>query len=75
LREQYFEATHQTSPAAVISGYGFEVQEAHSKASILEDLSAFLEPTNPIQVIQIETAQDENAVVLDQFFTFLKTNA
>ncbi len=75
LREQYFEATHQTSPAAVIRGYGFEVQEAHSKATILEDLSAFLEPTNPIQVIQIETAQDENAVVLDQFFTFLKTNA
>jgi 2-succinyl-5-enolpyruvyl-6-hydroxy-3-cyclohexene-1-carboxylate synthase len=75
LREQYFEATHQTSPAAVIRGYGFEVQEAHSKASIFEDLSAFLNPTNPIQIIQIETAQDENAAVLDQFFNFLKTTA
>jgi len=75
LREQYFEATHQTSPAAVIRGYGFEVQEAHSKASIFEDLSAFLNPTNPIQILQIETTQDENAAVLDQFFTFLKTNA
>jgi 2-succinyl-5-enolpyruvyl-6-hydroxy-3-cyclohexene-1-carboxylate synthase len=75
LREQYFEATHQTSPAAVIRGYGFEVQEAHSKASIFEDLSAFLNPTNPIQILQIETAQDENAAVLDQFFNFLKTTA
>jgi hypothetical protein len=51
------------------------VQEAHSKASIFEDLSAFLNPTNPIQILQIETAQDENAAVLDQFFTFLKTTA
>jgi 2-succinyl-5-enolpyruvyl-6-hydroxy-3-cyclohexene-1-carboxylate synthase len=75
LREQYFEATHQTSPASVIRGYGFEVQEAHSKASIFEDLSAFLNPTNPIQILQFETAQDENAVVLDQFFNFLKTTA
>jgi 2-succinyl-5-enolpyruvyl-6-hydroxy-3-cyclohexene-1-carboxylate synthase len=75
LREQYFEATHQTSPAAVIRGYGFEVLEAHSKASIFEDLSAFLNPTNPIQILQIETAQDENAAVLDQFFNFLKTTA
>lgn len=75
LREQYFEATHQTSPAAVIRGYGFEVQEAHSKASIFEDLSAFLNPKNQIQIIQIETAQDENAAVLDHFFNFLKTTA
>jgi 2-succinyl-5-enolpyruvyl-6-hydroxy-3-cyclohexene-1-carboxylate synthase len=75
LREQYFEATHQTSPAAVIRGYGFEVLECHSKSGILENLAQFLDAKNPIQILQIETAQDENAAVLDQFFTFLKTNA
>lgn len=75
LREQYFEATHQTSPAAVIRGYGFEVLECYAKSEILQNLAHFLDAKNPIQILQIETAQDENAVVLEHFFKFLNTNA
>jgi 2-succinyl-5-enolpyruvyl-6-hydroxy-3-cyclohexene-1-carboxylate synthase len=75
LREQYFEATHQTSPAAVIRGFGFEVLECRSKSGILENLAQFLDAKNPIQILQIETAQEENAAILEQFFKFLNTNA
>lgn len=72
LRQQYFEATHSTSPAAVIRGYGFEVLECESKNEVADTMRSFLAAENPIQILQIQTAQNENAAVLDQFFTFLK---
>jgi 2-succinyl-5-enolpyruvyl-6-hydroxy-3-cyclohexene-1-carboxylate synthase len=75
LRQQYFEATHSTSPAAVIRGYGFEVLECSNKSEVSAMITDFLSAANSIQILQIQTAQNENAAVLDQFFTFLKSNS
>lgn len=72
LRSQYFEAVHNTSPASVIKGFGFEVLECAAKQELHEVLFKFINEQNGTQILQIQTAQAENAQTLDQFFQFLK---
>jgi 2-succinyl-5-enolpyruvyl-6-hydroxy-3-cyclohexene-1-carboxylate synthase len=72
LRSQYFEAVHNTSPATVIKGFGFEVLECAAKQELHEVLFKFINEQNGTQILQIQTAQAENAQTLDQFFQFLK---
>ena len=72
LRSQYFEAEHNTSPAAVIRGYGFEVLECAAKKELPEVLLKFISTQGGAQILEIQTAQAENAQTLEHFFQFLK---
>jgi 2-succinyl-5-enolpyruvyl-6-hydroxy-3-cyclohexene-1-carboxylate synthase len=72
LRAQYFEATHQKSPGKIAEGYGFEVQYLSDKSQLEDSISTFLARTDGPQIIEIKTAQDQNAQVLQDFFNFVK---
>ena len=71
LRSHYFEATHQVSPAQILRGFGFEVMECTSKKELDKVLSTFMNNQNNAQILQIQTAQAENAKTLNHFFHFL----
>lgn len=71
LRKQYFEAEHQQSPGKIAMGYGFEVQFHDTKNNLHATLQDFLEQ-NTIQILEIQTKQDGNAQVLQDFFNFVK---
>ena len=70
LRAQYFEATHQKSPGKIAEGYGFEVQYCVEQQELIPTLVRFLE--NGQQFLEIQTHQDGNAQVLQDFFNFVK---
>jgi 2-succinyl-5-enolpyruvyl-6-hydroxy-3-cyclohexene-1-carboxylate synthase len=72
LRAQYFEATHQKSPGQIAAGYGFEVQYLSDKTKLEDSISTFLARTEGPQIVEITTAQDQNAQVLQDFFNFVK---
>jgi 2-succinyl-5-enolpyruvyl-6-hydroxy-3-cyclohexene-1-carboxylate synthase len=72
LRAQYFEATHQKSPGQIAAGYGFEVQYLSDKTKLEDSISTFLMRTEGPTIIEITTAQDQNAQVLQDFFNFVK---
>ncbi|MFM6947285.1 MAG: 2-succinyl-5-enolpyruvyl-6-hydroxy-3-cyclohexene-1-carboxylic-acid synthase [Flavobacteriales bacterium] len=72
LRSQYFEAVHNTSPAAVVRGYGFEVLECSEKQKLHKDLMQFMADQTEAQVLQIQTDSAANAATLDHFFQFIK---
>ena len=72
LRAQYFEATHQKSPGKIAEGYGFEVQYLSDKSKLDATISTFLALTQGPQILEITTAQNQNAQVLQDFFNFVK---
>ncbi|MDP4595615.1 MAG: 2-succinyl-5-enolpyruvyl-6-hydroxy-3-cyclohexene-1-carboxylic-acid synthase [Crocinitomicaceae bacterium] len=72
LRAQYFEATHQKSPGKIAEGYGFEVQYLSDKSKLDATISTFLALTEGLQILEITTAQNQNAQVLQDFFNFVK---
>ena len=72
LRAQYFEATHQKSPGKIAEGYGFEVQYLSDKSKLDATISTFLALTEGPQILEITTAQNQNAQVLQDFFNFVK---
>jgi 2-succinyl-5-enolpyruvyl-6-hydroxy-3-cyclohexene-1-carboxylate synthase len=72
LRAQYFEATHQKSPGKIAEGYGFEVLYVSDKSKLEDSISTFLTRTEGPQILEITTAQDQNAQVLQDFFNFVK---
>jgi 2-succinyl-5-enolpyruvyl-6-hydroxy-3-cyclohexene-1-carboxylate synthase len=72
LCAQYFEATHQKSPGKIAEGYGFEVQFLSDKTKLENTISTFLGRTDGPQILEITTAQDQNAQVLQDFFNFVK---
>ncbi|MFM8595998.1 MAG: 2-succinyl-5-enolpyruvyl-6-hydroxy-3-cyclohexene-1-carboxylic-acid synthase [Flavobacteriales bacterium] len=74
LRSQYFEAVHNTSPAAVVRGFGFEVLECSEKQKLHKDLMQFMEDHSEVQLLQIQTDSAANAPTLDHFFQFIKQN-
>ena len=72
LRAQYFEATHQKSPGKIAEGYGFEVRYLSDKSKLDATISTFLALTEGPQILEITTAQNQNAQVLQDFFNFVK---
>jgi 2-succinyl-5-enolpyruvyl-6-hydroxy-3-cyclohexene-1-carboxylate synthase len=72
LRGQYFEATHQKSPGKIAEGYGFEVQYLSDKTKLDATISTFLARKEGPQILEVATAQNHNAQVLQDFFNFVK---
>jgi len=72
--ETYFEATHQTNAAGIAATFGVEYQKVDSTQTLATALAGFFESgkTAP-QLLEIDTPQHQNAVLLKQYFEHLKT--
>ncbi len=72
-RERYFEAKQQKSPAAIAQAFGLETKTLTSLEELTEYLPLFLDPSCKVQLLEIQTDDQNNAADLDRYFEFLRS--
>jgi 2-succinyl-5-enolpyruvyl-6-hydroxy-3-cyclohexene-1-carboxylate synthase len=74
-RDTYFEASHSTEAKGVCESYNVDYQSAETLEAcevLLSNLFQNSERNRP-KLIEIKTPREENAVVLDTYFSYLKS--
>jgi 2-succinyl-5-enolpyruvyl-6-hydroxy-3-cyclohexene-1-carboxylate synthase len=71
-REKYFEAKQAKSPAAISAAFGLKTKTISSLQALVEFLPLFLDSSNDVQVLEIQTDDANNAADLNRYFEFLR---
>jgi len=74
-RDTYFEATHSTDAKGICESYNIDYQSTDTLENCQELLSNFFLSTGKDRprLIEIKTPREENAAILDTYFSYLKS--
>ena len=74
-RDTYFEATHSTDAKGICESYNIDYQSTDTLENCQELLSNFFLTTGKDRprLIEIKTPREENATILDTYFSYLKS--